>query len=100
MLEEAWAWGFDVDSWRAHLSPMTWPEVLRQVAIIAGAGPKRVKPQREVKSKMGVEGEDVVQGEGGEISLRMPARFGGGTMKAAAWLVRNLPPSNLSSPPQ
>jgi hypothetical protein len=26
-LEEAWAWGFDVDIWRAHLNPLTWPEV-------------------------------------------------------------------------
>ena len=26
-LEEAWAWGFDVDVWRAHLNPLTWPEV-------------------------------------------------------------------------
>lgn len=25
-LEEAWAWGFDVDVWRAHLNPLTWPE--------------------------------------------------------------------------
>ena len=27
-LEEAWAWGFDVDVWRAHLNAQTWPEVL------------------------------------------------------------------------
>ena len=26
-LEEAWAWGFDVDVWRAHLNALTWPEV-------------------------------------------------------------------------
>ena len=26
-LEEAWAWGFDVDVWRAHLNVQTWPEV-------------------------------------------------------------------------
>lgn len=26
-LEEAWAWGYDVDAWRAHLNAMTWPEV-------------------------------------------------------------------------
>lgn len=30
-LEEAWAWGYDVDVWRAHLNLLTWPEVLRQV---------------------------------------------------------------------
>jgi len=26
MLEEAWAWGFDVSAWRAHLGALTWPE--------------------------------------------------------------------------
>ena len=35
-LDEAWAWGFDVDAWRAHLGPATWPEVLRQFAVAAG----------------------------------------------------------------
>ena len=89
MLEEAWGWGFDVDAWRAHLGPLTWPEVLRQVAIISGAGPKRAKPQRAgAKPKLGVEGEDVLVSESGEVSLKIPARLGGGTMKAAAWLVR------------
>jgi hypothetical protein len=37
LLEEAWAWGFDVDVWRAHLNAITWPEVLRECAIAAGA---------------------------------------------------------------
>jgi hypothetical protein len=54
---------------------------------MAGAGPKRVKPQRGGKPKVGVEGEDVAYSESGDIYLRMPARFGVGTMKAAAWLV-------------
>lgn len=80
-----------MDAWRAHLGPLTWPEVLRQVAIIAGAGPKRAKPQRAgAKPKLGVEGEDVLLGESGEVSLKIPARLGGGTMKAAAWLVRRV----------
>ena len=35
-LEEAWAWGFDVDAWRAHNNCLTWPEVLRQWAIASG----------------------------------------------------------------
>ena len=35
-LEEAWHWGFELDCWRAHLGPLTWPEVLRQWAIAAG----------------------------------------------------------------
>ena len=38
LLEEGWAWGFDVDSWRAHLNALTWPEVARQLAIAAGLG--------------------------------------------------------------
>ena len=36
MLEEALGWGFDIDTWRAHLSSETWPEVLRQVRGRAG----------------------------------------------------------------
>lgn len=35
-LDEAWAWGFDVGAWRAHLGPATWPEVLRQFAVASG----------------------------------------------------------------
>ena len=27
ILDEAWAWSFDVDVWRAHLNAQTWPEV-------------------------------------------------------------------------
>ena len=89
MLEEAWGWGFDVDAWRAHLGPLTWPEILRQVAIVSGAGPKRAKPQRAgAKPKVGHEGEDIVLSESGEVTLRLPVRLGVGTMKAAAWLVR------------
>ena len=41
MLEEAAEWGFDVDAWRAHINALTWPEVLRQMAITSGLGPKR-----------------------------------------------------------
>ena len=26
-LEEALAWGFDINLWRAHLNAQTWPEV-------------------------------------------------------------------------
>ena len=35
-LEEAWAWGFDVDVWRAHLNALTWPEV-RLISIPCSA---------------------------------------------------------------
>ncbi len=88
LLEEAWAWGFDVDAWRAHLGPLTWPEVMRQLAVAHGAGPKRPKVKRDVRDKLGQDGEDVVGVEGGGLKLRLPARFGLGTAKAAVWQVR------------
>lgn len=100
MLEEAWAWGFDVDAWRAHLGPLTWPEVLRQQAIVWGLGPKRPKPKKEVKPKMGTDGEDIYTDDTGALKLKLPPRFGVGTVKAAAWAVnsscRNTFLSNLS----
>ena len=93
-LEEAWAWGFDVDAWRAHISPLTWPEVFRQLAIVWGLGPKRPKPKKEVKPKMGTDGEDVYADETGSLRLKLPPRFGIGTVKAAAWAVRHPLPSH------
>jgi len=197
-LEEAWAWGFDVDAWRAHLNILSWPEVrragprppagaaaaaapprcapaclmerrawrhsnslrpsasscalhaleedeqqaqrsdhlgdrglslafkglnllpvgsallpagsalspaepaagaaepgaarasqvLREAAIALGLGPKRPRERRAPRPKQGTEGEDVVPGAGGGMQLRLPPRFGAGTLKAAAWHVR------------
>nr|AMP82916.1 chromatin assembly factor 1 subunit [Catalpa bungei] len=43
LVEGAYAWGFDLLSWQCHLSPLTWPEVLRQFALSAGFGPKLKK---------------------------------------------------------
>ncbi|GMH42842.1 hypothetical protein BSKO_10761 [Bryopsis sp. KO-2023] len=87
-LEEAWAWGFDVDIWRAHLNAVTWPEILRQFCIAAGLGPARPKPKREARPKIGSEGEDVVQDSNGAgLNLRIPSRFSPGSVKAAAWMV-------------
>lgn len=87
LLEEAWAWGFDVDFWRAHLNALTWPEVAREVAISAGLGRRRPEIRKEL-ARMGREGEDVVVGEKhGKLELRLPARLGAGTVKGAAWLV-------------
>lgn len=43
--------------------------LLCQVAIMSGAGPKRVKPQRGGKPKLGMEGEDLVFGEGGQVRV-------------------------------
>ncbi|GMG98559.1 hypothetical protein Nepgr_000399 [Nepenthes gracilis] len=43
IVEGAYAWGFDIRSWQRHLSPLTWPEILRQFALSAGFGPKLKK---------------------------------------------------------
>ena len=48
ILEEAWAWGLDVDAWRGHLHALTWSEVLRQYALAAGWGPRRPRPKKQV----------------------------------------------------
>src|SRR5690242_7493511 len=48
--------GFDIDSWRAHINELTWPEVARQLAITAGLGRRRPRPRKEEKPKMGQEG--------------------------------------------
>ncbi|KAI3465799.1 hypothetical protein Pfo_022462 [Paulownia fortunei] len=40
IVEGAYAWGFDLLSWQRHLTPLTWPEILRQFALSAGFGPK------------------------------------------------------------
>uniref|UniRef100_A0A1D1ZYU9 Homeobox domain-containing protein n=2 Tax=Auxenochlorella protothecoides TaxID=3075 RepID=A0A1D1ZYU9_AUXPR len=89
LLEEAWAWGFDPDAWRAHLGAATWPEVARQLATAAGLGRPRPRPRREEKPKMGREGEDVADdgAAGGGLRLKLPPRLGLGTVKAAAWAV-------------
>ena len=62
-------------------------QVLRQMAICWGLGCKRPKPKKEVRPKMGTEGEDIVADEAGGLKLRLPIRFGVGTVKAAAWHV-------------
>ncbi|CAA0250846.1 unnamed protein product [Arabidopsis thaliana] len=43
IVEGAYAWGFDIRSWKKHLNPLTWPEILRQLALSAGFGPKLKK---------------------------------------------------------
>ncbi|KAL2483357.1 Homeodomain-like transcriptional regulator [Forsythia ovata] len=47
IVEGAYAWGFDICSWQQHLTPSTWPEVLRQFALAAGFGPKLKKRSME-----------------------------------------------------
>lgn len=120
-LEEAWAWGLDPDLWRAHLGPLTWPEVLRQVAITAGQGGQRLQSRsgagggdttggaggqaaadgraRAPKGAVGYEWEDVTEGRMGDAPLRLelPHRFTPGTWMAAAWTVlASAGPSGMS----
>lgn len=85
-LDEAISWGFDVDAWRAHLNIYTWPEILRQIAIAAGYGPKRSRGYRDKKANEDgeIHGKDESRiGYG----LKMPSRLTQGTVKAAAWQV-------------
>eukprot|EP00210_Caulerpa_lentillifera_P004952 g4726.t1 len=87
-LDEALAWGFDVDSWRGHLNPFTWPEILRQLAISAGHGPKRLGENKERLMRASDDPEDVQMEDGCVYSgLKMPSRLTQGTVKAAAWHV-------------
>ncbi|KAL1208424.1 Homeobox-DDT domain protein RLT1 [Cardamine amara subsp. amara] len=43
IVEGAYAWGFDIRSWKKHLNPLTWPEILRQLALSTGFGPRLKK---------------------------------------------------------
>jgi rRNA maturation protein Nop10 len=94
LVVEAHAWGFDMATWRAHLNALTWPEVLRQLAITAGWGPRRCRPAKQVRVYDDCAlGEDVIEGEDGSLSFRWPSRFhanpahGEYTMKEACWKV-------------
>ncbi|KAG2318889.1 hypothetical protein Bca4012_054861 [Brassica carinata] len=48
IVEGAYAWGFDIHSWKRHLNPLTWPEILRQLALSSGFGPKLKKKSSHV----------------------------------------------------
>lgn len=62
-----------------------------------GLGQKRQKPRRGAKPKLGTEGEDVVKDEAGHVTLVVPARFGLGTVKGAAYKVlQDVGPEGLS----
>eukprot|EP00890_Picochlorum_soloecismus_P006726 jgi/Picsp_1/879/NSC_04367-R1_homeodomain protein len=88
LLEEAWAWGFDVDSWRAHLNEITWPEVCRQICVSAGLGRRRPKQRISGKARTGKTGEDiVVSSTTGKLELKLPSRLSVHSVKGAAWMV-------------
>lgn len=72
-------------------------QVLRQYSIAMGLGQKRSKPRRGPKPKLGTEGEDVVKDDAGRVKLVVPARFGLGTVKGAAYKVlQDIGPEGLS----
>ena len=72
-------------------------QVLRQYSIAMGLGQKRPKPRRGPKPKLGTEGEDVVKDDAGRVTLVVPARFGLGTVKGAAYKVlQDVGPEGLS----
>ncbi|CAH8292583.1 unnamed protein product [Eruca vesicaria subsp. sativa] len=48
IVEGAYAWGFDIRSWKKHLNPLTWPEVLRQLGLSSGFGPRLKKNNSRV----------------------------------------------------
>lgn len=89
LLEEAWAWGFDVDSWRAHLNRVTWTEICRQVCISAGLGKKRpVTKRKKASAGSGKPGEDlIVSADTGKLELQLPSRLSESSVKGACWMV-------------
>jgi len=89
LLEEAWAWGFDVDSWRAHLNRVTWTEICRQVCISAGLGKKRpVTKKKKASAGSGKPGEDlIVSADTGKLELQLPSRLSESSVKGACWMV-------------
>ncbi|XP_031487824.1 homeobox-DDT domain protein RLT2-like isoform X2 [Nymphaea colorata] len=110
IVEGAYAWGFDIRSWQRHLNPLTWPEVLRQLALSAGFGPRWKKsiPQRPCfrDDNEGHDGMDVVstlrsgaaaesaaammQEKGFSYLRRSRHRLTPGTVKYAAFYVLSL----------
>lgn len=43
IVEGAFLWGFNILTWKHNLNPLTWPEVMRQLALSAGFGPQLKK---------------------------------------------------------
>ncbi|KAH6780630.1 hypothetical protein C2S52_011867 [Perilla frutescens var. hirtella] len=109
IVEGAYAWGFDLLSWQRHLSPLTWPEVLRQFALSAGFGPKLrkdIKPAYFQNDNEGDTGADtisnlrsgvaaenavtIMQEKGYSNSRRSRHRLTPGTVKFAAFHILSM----------
>ena len=70
-------------------------QVLRQLALSAGWGPRRCRLAKAIRLHDDfAPGEDVIEGEDGKLTFRWPSRFqpnpahGEYTMKEACWKVR------------
>jgi len=85
LLNEGWAWGLDNEAWRAHLNPLTWPEVLRQVATMCGWGARRKKSVRQIAA--GFVAEEMEHPSIQGLTLKLPQEIGQGTVKYAVWHV-------------
>ncbi|KAL9690367.1 hypothetical protein QQ045_010765 [Rhodiola kirilowii] len=62
VIEGAYAWGFDVHNWKQHLNALTWPEILRQVALSAGFGPQLKKKKTSKVESL----DDIKESKGSE----------------------------------
>ncbi|XP_023554341.1 homeobox-DDT domain protein RLT2-like isoform X2 [Cucurbita pepo subsp. pepo] len=65
IVEGAYAWGFDICSWQQHLNPLTWPEILRQLALSGGLGPQQRKggnaePAHHDENEQGNDAADII----------------------------------------
>ena len=85
LLLESWAWGFDTEAWRAHLSTLTWPEVLRQVGLACGWGVARKKARP--LNATGVVQDEIEHPSLPGLVLRVPPELTVGTVKYAVWQV-------------
>ncbi|CAG9462075.1 unnamed protein product [Pedinophyceae sp. YPF-701] len=100
---EARAWGLDPAAWEGTTDALTWPEILRQVALASGAGPRRRGAGRGKgpawtahgvgaaahvgASAVGGAFEDLVDDGAGGKRLECPRRFRAGSIKHAMWHV-------------
>eukprot|EP00898_Chlorokybus_atmophyticus_P003718 jgi/Chlat1/4347/Chrsp29S04494 len=107
--KEATAWLFDAGIWRKHTCAITWPEVLRQVALAAGYGPKRHSSQEREELLVGNAEVDATETVGllrsgaaaaaaaaetlmmrrnrAPVTKHAPRSFAPGSLKHAAWTV-------------
>ena len=96
--KEGWLWGFDLNTWRAHINVLSWPEVMRQWACASGLGRRR---PRYVQSVPATEERGADDDEEAATAaapkphedvqlppdLKMPSSIMPGSVKHAVWAV-------------